>query len=290
MQPNRPLSRRAAAAGICFAALIGLAIPTSAYAETTLQRAQREGVLRIGFANEPPWGFMKPDGTLTGESPEILKALAGGLGVKRIEGVLVEFGSLIPGLQAQRFDVIATALYIRPARCTQVAFTNPTVAVGMGLLVQKGNPLGLHSYEDIAHKGAARIALVTGTTDLQYAHDAGVPDDRIVQVGDNASELEALRSGRADAISGTGPTVQLLLDRTNGEFERALPFPKTASTTGYGAFAVRKDDVDLLNALNKQLAGFIGTQAHLDLVKPFGVTGEEMPAKDATADKICGAK
>jgi len=164
MQPNRPLSRKAAAAVICFAALVGLAIPTSAYAETTLQRAQREGVLRIGFANEPPWGFMKPDGTLTGESPEILKALAGSLGVKRIEGVLVEFGSLIPGLQAQRFDVIATALYIRPARCTQVAFTNPTVAVGMGLLVQKGNPLGLHSYEDIAHKGAARIALVTGMT------------------------------------------------------------------------------------------------------------------------------
>jgi hypothetical protein len=45
-----------------------------------------------------------------------------------------------------------------------------------------------------------------------------------------------------------------------------------------------------LNALNKQLASFIGTQAHLDLVKPFGVSEEEIPAKDATADKICGAK
>jgi polar amino acid transport system substrate-binding protein len=271
--------------------LVGLAaMAQSALADSSLQRARAEGLLRIGFANEPPWGFIKPDGTLTGEAPEILKILAPKLGVKKIEGVLVEFGSLIPGLQAKRFDVIATALYIRPARCVQVAFTNPTVAIGMGLVVNKGNPLKLHSYEDVAQNGGARLGLVAGTTDLQYAREAGVPEARIVQLGDPTSELEALRGGRIDAISGTGPTVQLLIDRTNGEFERALPFPRTEKTTGYGAFAVRKDDTELLQALNKELASFVGTDEHLGLVKEFGVTKEEIPSVDATAEKICGAK
>lgn len=266
------------------------AFSSAAYAETALEQARASGVLKIGFANEPPWGFMKPDGTLTGEAPEILKALASKLGVQRIEGVLVEFGSLIPGLQAKRFDVIATALYIRPQRCAQVAFTNPTVAIGMGLVVKKGNPHDLHSYDDIARKTDIRLGLVAGTTDLQYAREAGVPDDRIVQLGDPTSALEALRGDRIEAISATGPTVQLLIDRTNQEFARALPFPRTEKTTGYGAFAVRKEDTDLLQALNKELAGFIGTPEHLDIVKPFGVTREELPGPEATAEKICAAK
>ncbi len=277
-------TRRTAITGMV-ACLVVMAF--QAHAETTLERARSAGVLRVGFANEAPWGFMKADGTLTGESPEILKALAPKLGVKEVQGVLVEFGSLIPGLQANRFDVVATALYIRPDRCTQVAFTNPTVAVGMGFIVPKGNPKTLHSYGDVAKAADVRLGLVAGTTDLKYAREAGVPDDRIVQLGDTASELEALRGGRIDAISGTGPTVQLLLDRTGSEFDRALPFAKTEGTTGYGAFAVRKDDTDLLAALNGALAGFIGSPEHLALVKSFGVTSEEVPAAGKTADHLC---
>lgn len=280
-------SRRIFTAGLVGSALLWTG---AAHADSTLDRIRSEGVLKIGFANEPPWGFMKADGTLTGEAPEILNALKDKLGVERFEGVLVEFGSLIPGLQAQRFDVIATALYIRPQRCQQVAFTNPTVAIGMGLVVAKGNPFNLHSYEDIASKPNVRLGLVAGTTDLQYAREAGVPEDRIIQLGDPTSALEALRGGRIEAISGTGPTVQLLIDRTNQEFDRALPFPKTEKTTGYGAFAVRKEDSDLLKALNEALAGFVGTPQHLDIVKPFGVTSEELPGPDATAEKICQAK
>lgn len=281
------LNRRAFAAGLAGSVLLWSG---GARADETLDRIRSEGVLKIGFANEPPWGFMRPDGSLTGEAPEILNALKGKLGVDRLEGVLVEFGSLIPGLQARRFDVIATALYIRPQRCQQVAFTNPTVAIGMGLVVAKGNPLNLHAYEDIAAKPEVRLGLVAGTSDLQYAREAGIPDDRIVQLGDPTSALEALRGGRIEAISGTGPTVQLLIDRTNQEFDRALPFPKTEKTTGYGAFAVRKEDTDLLKVLNEALAGFVGTPQHLDIVKPFGITSEELPGPDATADKICLAK
>ena len=154
--------------------------------ESTLERARREGVIRVGFANEAPWGYLKPDGTLTGEAPEILQVLAKRMGIKRIEGVLVEFGSMIPGLQAKRFDVIATALFIRPKRCTQVAFANPTVAVGNGFLLHRGNPKGLHSFEDVAKNADAKISILTGSVDLQYANDAGIPLERVVQLPDGA--------------------------------------------------------------------------------------------------------
>jgi polar amino acid transport system substrate-binding protein len=258
--------------------------------ESTLERARREGLIRIGFANEAPWGYLKPDGTLTGEGPEVFRVLAERIGIKKVEGVLVEFGSLIPGLQAKRFDVIAAALFIRPKRCAQVAFANPTVAVGNGLLVRRGNPKGLHSFEDVAKNTDANISILSGSVDLQYAKDAGVPLERVVQLPDGASQLEALRSGRVDAISQNGPSIQIYANRTGDEFERALPFHNTEKTIGYGAFAVRLDDTDLLEAVNQAQKEFIGTEAHLALVKPFGITREEIPAPGKTAAVLCKAE
>ncbi len=265
-----------------------LLLPRSAISsESTLERARREGVLRVGFANEAPWGYLKPDGTLTGEAPEIIRVLVKRLGIEKIEGVLVEFSSLIPGLQAKRFDVIATALFIRPKRCTQVAFADPTVAVGNGFLVRRGNPKGLHSFEDVAKNSDATISILAGSVDLQYAKDAGIPAERVVQLPDGASQLEALRSGRVDAISQNGPAIQIYADRTSGEFERALPFRNTEKTIGYGAFAVRLEDTELLEALNQALKDYIGTKEHLALVKPFGVTSEELPPPGKTAAVLC---
>ena len=34
------------------------------------------------------------------------------MGINQVEGVLTEFGSLIPGLQARRFDIIAAGMYV----------------------------------------------------------------------------------------------------------------------------------------------------------------------------------
>src|SRR6187402_3436609 len=90
-------------------------------AETTLQRIQRTGEVRIGYANETPFAYTTSDGTVTGESPEIAKKVFAKLGVKKVDAVLTEWGSLIPGLRAGRFDVIAAGMYVTPERCKQVA-------------------------------------------------------------------------------------------------------------------------------------------------------------------------
>ena len=89
------------------ASALSLALLGAANAETTLEKAKRDGYVRVGFANEAPYGFATPDGKLTGESPEVVKAILKKLGINQVDGVLTEFGSLIPGLQAGRFDMIA---------------------------------------------------------------------------------------------------------------------------------------------------------------------------------------
>jgi polar amino acid transport system substrate-binding protein len=75
------------------------------------------------------------------------------LGVKEVDGVLTEWGSLIPGLRAGRFDAIVASMYITPTRCKQIIFANPTYGIGEALIVQKGNPDGISNYADALAKG-----------------------------------------------------------------------------------------------------------------------------------------
>ena len=42
---------------------------SQAFAETALERIKAQGFIRIGFANEAPFGYATPDGKLTGEAP-----------------------------------------------------------------------------------------------------------------------------------------------------------------------------------------------------------------------------
>src|SRR6218665_3671516 len=98
---------------------------SAASAETTLQRIVRTSEGRIGYANENPFAYTTPDGVVTGESPEIARKVFATLGVKKVDAVLTEWGALIPGLRAGRFDVIAAGMYVTPGRCKQVAFADP---------------------------------------------------------------------------------------------------------------------------------------------------------------------
>jgi len=136
-----------------FAAAAGLALAiaaTPALAQTTLEKAKADGYIRVGFANEAPFGFATPAGALTGEAPEVAKAVLAKMGIPEVDGVLTEFGSLIPGLKAGRFDIIAAGMFVNPARCKEIAFSEPSYGIGQAMLVPAGNPKGIKDYASIA--------------------------------------------------------------------------------------------------------------------------------------------
>jgi polar amino acid transport system substrate-binding protein len=259
---------------------------------TTLEKIQKQGVVRIGYANEAPYAFVdEKTGRLTGEAPEIARVVLRQMGVERVEGVLTEFGSLIPGLKAKRFDIIAAGMYILPKRCREIAFSNPTYRIGEAFLVKAGNPLNLHSYEDLLARPDARVGVVAGAVELAYAHATGIPDERIAVLPDGPSAVAAVQAGRIDAYAGTALTIQDMLNKAgDGSVERAKPFTDPViegeTVIGYGAFGIRKSDKALLEAFNKHLEAFIGSGPHRALVRPFGFTDAELPG-DTTAEHLC---
>jgi polar amino acid transport system substrate-binding protein len=257
-----------------------------------LERIKAEGKIRVGYANEAPYAYKDAaTGALTGEAPEVARAILKDLGAIEMEGVLTEFGSLIPGLQAGRFDLIAAGMYVKPDRCREIAFSNPTYSVGEAFAVKKGNPRKLHSYEDLKARSDATLGVVAGAVERQYARDAGIPAERVVVFPDAPSALAGVRAGRVDAYAGTSLTIQDLVDKDqSGEVERADPFrdPVIAGVQvrGYGAFGFRKQDTLLLRAFNEGLARYIGSPAHLEAVAPFGFTEKELPG-GTTAAALC---
>ncbi len=257
----------------------------------TLQRIRAAGVVRVGFANEAPYAYVDTKtGRLTGESPELARLVFRQLGVPEIQGVLTEFGSLIPALKAGRFDVIAAGMYITPQRCQEILFSNPTYAIGEAFIVPAGNPLDLHGYEDLRDTPGATLGVVTGAIQLQYARAVGIPDERVVIFPGAPSAVDGVAAGRASAYGATALTVNDLLSKTSAPLERAMPFEDLVIdgkvVKGYGAFGFRKRDEALRDAFNAVLSSTIGTPVHSKLVAPFGFTPDMLPGT-ATAAALC---
>lgn len=271
------------------AALLTVTGASLVHAETTLEKAKKAGYIRVGFANEAPYGFATPDGKLTGESPEVVKAVLKKMGIDQVDGVLTEFGSLIPGLQAGRFDIIAAGMFITPKRCQQVRFSEPTYGIGQALLVPKGDPKGIKDYSSIAANKDLKLAVMAGAVEAGYAKDAGLDPSQVVVLPDQSSLVKAVQSGRADAAALTALSIADMASKNDG-VESTKPIETVAgkSVVGHGGVAFRKEDKDLADAFDAQLKTFIGSPEHLALVTPFGFGKGFLPAK--TTEELCAGK
>ncbi|WP_288079308.1 ectoine/hydroxyectoine ABC transporter substrate-binding protein EhuB [Shinella sp.] len=255
-------------------------------AETTLEKAKAAGYIRIGFANEAPFGFATPDGKLTGEAPEVAKAVLAKMGIPEVDGVLTEFGSLIPGLKAGRFDIIAAGMFINPKRCAEIGFSEPSYGIGQAMLVPAGNAKKIADYSSFADNKDLKLAVMAGAVEAGYARDAGVAEEQIVTLPDQSSLVAAVQSGRADGAALTALSIADMAKKAEG-VESTTPFGEVAgkSVKGHGGFGFRKEDTDLQEAFNKELAAFLGSPEHLALVEPLGFGKDYLPNK--TTAELC---
>lgn len=272
-------------AGLALAAST-LSFASTAFAETALERIKAQGFIRIGFANEAPFGFATPDGKLTGEAPEVAKAVLAKMGITQVDGVLTEFGSLIPGLKAGRFDIIAAGMFINPKRCNEIAFSEPSYGIGQAMLVKTGNPKGIKDFSSFKDSSALKLAVMAGAVEVGYAKDAGVTQEQLVILPDQSSLVAAVTSERADGAALTALSIADMAKKSEG-VESTTPFGEVAgkSVKGHGGFGFRKEDTDLYEAFNKELKAFLGTPEHLALVTPLGFGKDYLPNK--TMEQLC---
>jgi len=249
--------------------------------------------LVVGIHNRTPWAYRDKQNNVVGIHPDIVRAVFAPLGVTEFEFVISDFGAMIPGLLAGRFDLIASGVAITPARCEQVLFSEPDVAVGDSLLVLKGNPLKLHSYEDVAKNPQARLAGGRGSENTKNALAAGIPESQVAMFPNNEAAVSAILAGRADAATLSVPSAIGVIEEQKVEgIERALPFKGLIKPNGqpaklYTGMVFPKSSAKLRDAYNAEFAKLRAEGRLTPIMAKYLFTTDDDAGAITTA-QICG--
>jgi len=277
---------------IAAAAVIGLGLTgcTSTNSDddsSLLETLQDRGSVTVGFAGEAPYSFQE-NGELTGATVALHREIFGNLGIDTVEGVNADFGALIPGLQANRFDVVSAGMSILPERCEQAAFSEPEFNYTTALMVEEGNPMNLTDMQSVAESGA-RLATMTGAIESDYATELGIDS---MQVATPQDGMDAVTSGRADVFALTGISLNWMKNNNpDAPVEVTESFVAEINgepQVGAGGTVFRTDDQELLDAYNEELAKITSDpEKYLSIVGEFGFTEEELPDPELTTADLC---
>ncbi|TDQ36420.1 amino acid ABC transporter substrate-binding protein (PAAT family) [Aureibacillus halotolerans] len=283
----------AGVAALGLAAMVGC---TQVSDSGTMQKIENGETLTVGYANERPYGYSE-NGQPTGMSVDISSTIFKELGAAGIEGDIVDFGSLINGLNSSQFDAVTAGMYITPDRCENAMFAEPEYRMGEGLAVAPGNPHDLHSYTDILENQDITVTVMTGGVEYGYlmdmAEEMGIEPTNIKTVNTIADNVAALQSGRTDAITMTEATLLTALKGSESsqievveDFEQ--PIINGEEIFGYGSTVFAKGDEALLEAYNEKLAEMKESGELVEIYEKYGLSEENLPG-DVTTEELCGA-
>lgn len=252
-----------------------------------LAELQSTGSVNVAFNGEQPYSFENDAGELTGATIELDREIFGNLGIDNVEGTFTEWNSLIPGLNADRYDTVSAGMSILPERCAEAAFAEPTIMYTTAFLVPEGNPDNLTDWQSVEGSDLT-VAVTSGAIEDGYAKDTGV---ETITVGSSQDGLDAVVTGRADAFALTGISIRTLAENSKEPVEATDAFVAVINDVpqiGAGSEVFRKDDTELLDAYNEELAKITGDQDKwMEILGPFGFTEAEFPPDGLTAEMLC---
>ncbi len=170
----------------------------------------------------PPMQFVNQQGELKGMRVELGEEIAKRLCLKS-EYIRIEFSAMIPGLQAGRWDVINTGIFVTDERAKlmqMISYENQAISISSG----KGNPKKIAKPDDLAGKtlgvelgGFEERKIKELAADLQKK---GMPAITVRTFDNFATAYQALRAGQVEGVVSIDSVAKEYQDR--GEFERVL--------------------------------------------------------------------
>jgi polar amino acid transport system substrate-binding protein len=220
--------------------------------------SENEKVYKVGVdTTYPPFEF-KEGNEYKGIDIDLINAIAKNQDIK-IELSPMDFGGIIPAMQANQLDIAIAGMSITDERKKVVDFSTPYFDAGLTVVVKNDNS-NIKSVDDLKGK---TVAVKKGTTGAKYAQDnvskLGI---KVVQFNDSPAMFQEVSNGNADALIEDYPVISYAIaqkdlglkivgDRLNGD--------------QYGIAVLKGQNQDLLKKIN---------------------TGLEELKKDGTYDKI----
>lgn len=223
-------------------ALIGAAICLAPVAAVQAQAGETLKVATdVGFA---PFAMRKANGQLEGFSYDLIKAVASKAGYSGVEVTDTPFSGIFAGLFSKRFDLIFGPVNITKDRATQMLFTEPYLAGGVGFLTRKGAKVA--GFEDLKGK---IIAVNNGSfSDKWLQENQAKYGYEIQRFNKNADAVQAVLSGRAFANMAETAVLRYIASQT-AQASVAYHF---ATGTSFG-YPMRKEDVALRDRIEQAI-------------------------------------
>jgi len=158
------------------------------------------GMISVGSDQVyPPYDYIE-DGVTKGFDADVMAALGPKLGVE-VTFMDTRFASLIPGLQANQFDMIASALYVTPARAQVVDYI-AYAKTGGSLMVRSDDTFAPKTPEELCGKRVANLKGAAWVPELQKvsAEACGSNPIDVREFATSAEAAQALLACGADVV------------------------------------------------------------------------------------------
>ncbi len=193
----------------------------------------------------PPFEY-EEDGEYTGIDIDLINAIAEDQGFE-INFNPMDFGGIIPALQADQLDIAIAGMSITDERKAVVDFSDPYFDAGLTLVVQADNT-DITSLEDLEGK---TVAVKSGTTGAQFARDNQEEYGyEIAQFEDSPSMFQEVSNGNADVLLEDYPVIAYAIA------ESGLDLKTTGERlTGdqYGIAVLKGENAEVLEKINAGL-------------------------------------
>lgn len=263
-----------------------LSMSAAANADELSDRINSGEPIRLGFATAIPWAYPGDNGEPLGFVNALTLVVLEEMGITNYETSVNEWAGLIPGLQADRYDIITGGMYILKSRCENINFSDPIGLFGDAMLVPTGNPKNIHNYQDVISTGATMVT-GAGFNTVEAAKKEGVPESQMMLVAGEVEILAAMNAGRADAAVETFFGAKEHVDKSNGKFEVTDPADMPEWTQNWVGIGMRKSDTDFLAAFNEAMAAVIGGEKWMAATAPYGYTKFQLPGPNASTEFAC---
>lgn len=207
-----------------------------------MKKLEKAGKLVIATSPDfPPFESLDGSGNVSGIEIDILEEVCAQLGLT-LEIQQMDFDSVLPGVQAGKYDLGASGITVTEKRQKNVLFTDPYCLAAQAIVVKEGSPI--QSKADLAGK---TVSVQTGTTAESFCMESGYTVNAYAANNDAQS---ALLQGKVDAWVIDDLTAADMVKVYNAQGGDQLVILSEAMTTEPYAFAMAFGSEDTIGAIN----------------------------------------
>lgn len=214
--------------------------------QSALEKVKEAGKLTIATSPDfPPFESLASDGSVEGIEIDILNLICDKLGVE-LEINQMDFDSVLPGVQAGKYDVGVSGISITEKRQKNVLFTDPYCLAAQAIVVTEGSDITCKA--DLEGK---KVSVQTGTTAETFCMENNYD---VSSFAANSDAQAALTSGKVDAWVIDDLTAADMVKVYNEAGGSKLVILDEAMTTEPYAFAFSFGSEDLVEEINSILS------------------------------------